>query len=317
MDIIIIIGLIILSGTFSGLTIGLSALSKQDLSRLADLGDIKAKKVLSIISDGNLLLVTLLMGNTIVNSALSMFIGEVSGSGLVSLVIASSIILIFGEILPAAILTKYALDVGSKVTPLVKVLIKIFYILAKPIAIVLDLTLGKDLFSYFDRKELSHIIDSHQNSKESDLDEQDGRIIKGVLSLSEKTVENYMTNLEDIFSLSSYTLITDELLDTIRREGRTRIPVIIDGCIIGIINSKDLIGLDDELQDKKRAFDIMKSDKILTSKLEDNIDDILEEMINSHIHIANVVEINKTVGIITMEDILEEIFQKDIVDETD
>ena len=115
MDIIIVLALITSSGMFSGLTIGLMGLSIDDVQRSADLGDKNASKVLPVIKSGNLLLVTLLLGNTAVNATLSIFLGGVVGTGLMAGVISTALILVFGEILPAAALTRHALVVGAKV----------------------------------------------------------------------------------------------------------------------------------------------------------------------------------------------------------
>jgi len=317
MDILILIALVLLSGMFSGLTIGLGSLSKQEIKRKADLGDVKASKVLSVLEDGNLLLVTLLLGNTLVNATLTNFMGSVVGDGIIAVGISTAVILIFGEITPAAVLTKYALEVGSRVTPLIYVLTKLFYVISKPIAMILDFLLGKEMDTFLNRRELSYIIDEHTNSAESDIDEQDGRLLKGVLSLSKKTAKDNMTPFADIFSFNYDQIINNEILDEIRKSGRTRIPIIKDKTMIGVLNSKNLIGLDEELEDKKTVSDIMKSNKMITSLSEDKIDDIIKIMIDKNIHISNVLEDNEFIGIITMEDIIEELFQTEIEDETD
>ena len=100
MDYLLIVLLVLLSGMFSGLTIGLSSLSKDELMIIEAKGNeqsIMAKKVLMVLEDYNLLLVTLLLGNTVVNSILTDLAGNVVGTGIFAVLTATFLILIFGE----------------------------------------------------------------------------------------------------------------------------------------------------------------------------------------------------------------------------
>ncbi|MEE8587931.1 MAG: CNNM domain-containing protein, partial [Sulfurimonadaceae bacterium] len=198
MDIIIVLALITSSGMFSGLTIGLMGLGIDDVQRSADLGDKNAAKVLPVIKSGNLLLVTLLLGNTAVNATLSIFLGGVVGTGLMAGVISTALILVFGEILPAAALTRHALVVGAKVAGLVKFLMFVFYPVSGPISILLDRVLGEQLPDMLNRRELRHVIETHQQSQDSDIDALDRDIILGTLSLQEKTAEMIMTPCKEV-----------------------------------------------------------------------------------------------------------------------
>lgn len=315
LDYLIVVVLLCLSGMFSGLTIGLSSLSVDDLDVKSKTGCKKAKKVLELVSDYNLMLVTLLFGNTAVNAILTNFMGNIVGSGFITVAISTFLILILGEITPAAVLTKYALKVGYVTAPLVKILIFLFYPIAKPIAFILTKILGTSLPNIYTNKELSVIIDRHYNAKDSDIDEQDGRIIKGVLTLSGVIAGKSMTKKHKIFSLNYDTIINQEILNQIRENGYTRIPVVKDNRVIGIVNSKNIIGI--EVDKNIKAINIMRADKFLIFSSTDNLDDILESMVSNKTHIAIIFNKDLWVGIITMEDILEVMFQKEIYDETD
>lgn len=317
MDYIIVILHIILSGTFSGLTIGLLGLSKTDLLRASELGDVRATKVLNVVQNYNLLLVTLLLGNTAVNSSLAMFMPSVAGEGFVALFASTSLILIFGEIIPASVLSKHALNVGAKVSPVVLLLMKVTWLVAKPIAWVLDKTVGVEGYSYLTRNELHHIIESHAKSDESDIDELDRKTLQGAITLSNKTVGEHMS--KETYTVESNTKVTKSLLKDFKEKGYTRIPVVSGFNVEGIINVKDLLGYELEVgEDITTAKDIISNKNPLVVNAEDKLDDVLSVMLkNSRQHIALVKSYDTFVGIITLEDITEEVFGTEIIDEFD
>merc|ERR1719258_488108 len=127
----IIAFLVVLSGLFSGLTLGLMGLDVIGLQTVKN-GDNKdlaqcAARIMPVREKGNQLLCTLLLGNVAVNSALSILMADLA-DGLVGFLVSTALIVIFGEILPQAACSRYALQVGSATVPVVKVLMIIFYI---------------------------------------------------------------------------------------------------------------------------------------------------------------------------------------------
>ena len=312
-NIMIVIGLIGMSGTFSGLTIGLMGLSKTEVIRASDLGNKQATVVLNVIKDSNLLLVTLLFSNTAVNVILPLFLGSTIGTGVMAAVISTLLIMVFGEILPASIVSRHPLKVGSALTPLVKVLMFILYPITKPIAMLLDKYVGTEGLVIFSRRELKHIFEQLLRSRESDIDALDTRTLVGTLSLSEKTVGEHMS--QNIYSLPSKTILGKETLTQIKNEGFTRIPIIDKNKIVGMLNSKELINVNSS--QKLRVKSIMKKDNMYIVNTQDKLDDILNIMIKKHYHIALVESFNSIVGVITLEDILEEMLQTEIIDEFD
>ena len=309
MDYIILALLVASSGLFSGLTIGLMGLSRSDVKMAADLGNENARKVLQVIEYPNLLLVTLLLGNTAVNSTLAIFMGSVVGTGFVAGISATSLILIFGEILPASLLSKHALLVGSKTAWLVILLMKLTYIVTKPIAYLLDTFVGTDGDAFFSKKELIYIIDNHGKSVDSDIDDLDNKTISGALKLSSKIAGDHMS--KTIYSIELNEKITSKVIAMIKKRGFTRIPVMNKGKVVGILNAKTLIGL------TEGSVKELMTPQLLNVNAEDKLDDILSIMMKDHIHIAMVRSYDSVVGLITMEDIIEEIFQREIIDETD
>ncbi len=311
MDIIIVLALITASGMFSGLTIGLMGLGIDDVQRSADLGDKNAAKVLPVIKSGNLLLVTLLLGNTAVNATLSIFLGGVVGTGLMAGVISTALILVFGEILPAAALTRHALVVGAKVAGLVKVLMFVFYPVSGPISMLLDRVLGEQLPDMLNRRELRHVIETHQQSQDSDIDALDRDIILGTLSLQEKTAEMIMTPCEQVVTVGYKDILDETMISKLKESGYTRFPVLRDDRIVAVLNIKELVGV----ALKNNLVKEFITDRLIHIHTNIKADDMLNRMIKGKVHIASVSDQSGWAGIITMEDVLEALIGHEISDE--
>ena len=311
MDIIIVLALITSSGMFSGLTIGLMGLGIDDVQRSADLGDKNATKVLPIIKSGNLLLVTLLLGNTAVNATLSIFLGGIVGTGVMAGVISTALILVFGEILPAAALTRHALVIGAKVAGLVKILMFVFYPVSGPISMLLDRILGEQLPDMLNRRELRHVIETHQQSEDSDIDALDRDIILGTLSLQEKTAEMIMTPCKEVVTVGYKDILDKTMIAKLKKSGYTRFPVLRDDRIVAVLNIKELVGI---ALDNNLVKEFI-TDRLIHIHTNIKADDMLNRMIKGKVHIASVSDQSGWAGIITMEDILEELIGHEISDE--
>jgi metal transporter CNNM len=307
--------LIVLSGLFSGLTLGLYSIDKTQLVRKTELGDKKAARVLRVRSRGNLLLVSLLLGNVAVNAAISIILGNLA-SGVVAGIIATGLIVIFGEIIPQATCARYAMRVGVITAPIVEFVMVLLYPIAKPIAWVLDKTLGEELKTIWSKRELEHIIAMHEDDPRSRVDEDEERIILGALRFSEKTAQQVMTPREQVFSFAIGDTIGDKLLHKIREEGFTRIPVYSDDedNIVGLLFVKDLLGLDTA----RPIENLMRTDKMVRVTPTRKLDEVLNLMISRRAHMALVTQKNGVfVGIVTLEDVVEEIIGREIQDEDD
>lgn len=313
MDIIIVFVLIAASGMFSGLTIGLMGLSVDEVQRASDLGDTNATRVLPVVKRGNLLLVTLLLGNTAVNATLSIFLGAIVGEGVVAGLIATGLILIFGEILPAAILTRHALSVGGRVAGLVRLLMVLFYPVAGPIALVLDRALGEELPELLSRGELRHVIETHHRSENSDIDSLDRDIMLGALSLQETTAEQIMTPLAEVHTLGFQDKLSQEKVKKLKKSGYTRFPVVWDDRIVGVLNIKKLVGV--QLTEEIAVEDFSREHKIIHVPSGIKADDMLYRMIKGKVHMAAVSDHTGWIGIVTMEDVLEKLVGQEITDE--
>lgn len=311
----IIIFLIIFSALFSGLTLGLMSLSAPELARKMELGNQDARKVYAVRKNGNLLLTTLLVGNVLVNSILAVFLNSFA-SGVWAVVISTSLIVVFGEITPQAVFSRYALLLGAKTAWLVRIFMACLYPITAPIAWILDKTLGEELPTVYSKKELMKIIEEHEGSGKSTIDAEEERIVKGALSFSDKTVKNVMTPRSVIHNLDAKTIIDKKLLTMLRKAPQSRLPVYRDNPdnIVGILYLRNLIG--DKFINK--TVDAAMQENVVFVLEDSKLDNTLDLFLSTRQHLFMVKdEFGDIAGLITLEDVVEEILSTEIIDEVD
>jgi metal transporter CNNM len=312
---IVIVILLLLSGLFSGLTLGLMGLDPFELHRKVKLGDRNAKRIYPLRKQGNLLLSTLLMGNVAVNSALAVFLGSIT-AGVIAGIVSTGLIVIFGEVIPQAIFSRHALKYGAKTTWLVYIFLYLFYPIAKPIAMILDRGLGGELPTIYSKREFRLMLQEQTNLTESDLSKREFAILEKGLLFSDKKVEEIMTPRQNTFFVSKNTIISKNLLKKVHKKGHSRIPVFDKekDKVIGILYSKDLLTVD--FDEKVRAADIMRETVNFMHET-DKLDKVLNLFKEKRIHLFLVKDgQEKVVGIVTLEDVIEEIVGE-IMDEYD
>lgn len=306
-----------MSASFSGMTIGMFSLSITSLEAKAKLGDKRARKIIPLRSNSSLLLSTLLFGNVAVNTAIAIMLNSVA-SGFVAGLVSTLLIVVFGELLPQAIFARFALDVGSKMIWLVRLFMIALYPVAAPAAFLLDKMLGKEGPVLFSKQEFSEIIKHHEDSPDSNIDSDEERILLGALSFSDKQVYDIMTPRTVIYHLNKNTILNSSKIEEIKHKGYSRIP-IFDGNpdnMIGVLFVKELLGIipSDDLV----VENFTKKDKLILVEWNEKLDKVLNLMLKSHNHLAIVSdEFGVFNGIVTLEDIVEEILKIEIVDEQD
>lgn len=304
-----------MSGLFSGLTLGLMGLNVFALKRKVKLGNKQAKKIYPLRSKGNLLLCTLLLGNVAVNSALAVFLGSVT-KGILAGVISTGLIVIFGEILPQAIFSRFALRFGSKTTWLVYVFLIILYPISKPLSMILDYFLGGELPTVYSKRELSMVLEEQKENTKSALSDEEYKIIKRGLIISNKTVDLVMTPRVNVFFVNQNVVLNKENLAKINKTGHSRIPVHngTPDRIVGLLYVKDLISISPN--DNILVKNIMRKN-VNFIKDDSKLDKVLDLFKKKRVHIFIVHDKFKGVaGIVTLEDVLEEIVGE-IIDEYD
>lgn len=314
---LIITALVLLSAFFSGMTIGFFSLNLTYLENKMKLGDRRAKRIYPLRKRSNLLLCTLLLGNVAVNAVIAIYLGTIA-SGVVASLIATGLIFILGEMIPQAVAARYGFYLGSLFWWFIWLFIVIFYPIAFPISLLLDKILGKEMPTVYSREEFQEIIKHHEDSPLSDIDEDEEKIIIGALSFSQKSVSDIMTPRTVIYSLEASKVIDRELLLQIKDKGFSRIPVF-EGKkdnLIGILYSKELIGYNPEEQ--KTVGDLCNRRSLIHIEKDMKLDELFNLFIKERRHIAFVFgEFGELKGLVTLEDVIEEILRTEIVDEAD
>ncbi len=313
MTILIVISLILLSALFSGLTLGFMSLSKDELERKIKLGVKRAENVYKVRKNGNLLLCTLLVGNVGVNVVLPIFMNSIS-TGLIAGISSIVFITLFGEILPQALCSRYALQIGSATVPIIRVIQFILYPICKPLSMGLDKLLGGEMRTIYSKDELTAIIDEHEEDDNSAIDDDERKIMQGALKFSEMVVSDVMTPMKNVHRYYEDATITPLIIEEIKSTGHTRIPILdLHGQkVVGVLLVKELLGQSNDI----KLLSLANAPMLVlnTTKL----DEVFNTFKTNRQHMMVVVdEYNNTLGIITLEDVIEEIMGVEILDETD
>lgn len=317
MEYLIAFILISLSALFSGLTLGYFTLNPQSLARQAKLGNINAAKILPIRRRGNQLLTTLLLGNVAVNSILSVYLSSLAG-GVIAAVSATVLIFLFGEIIPQAVIARHALHFGSTMAPFVRVLMFVMTPITWPIAFSLDRLLGNEISSIYSKDEIMALVSEHEDSEHSNIDEDEERIIHGALRFSHTRVREVMTPKDKVIAFDEEQRLTDEFFRIINEHGYSRYPIYRSNpdCIVGQLYVKDLLIEPSNIKicEATNAYDM----NLQIAHPGELLDAVLARMLKSRRHLCLVQSRNHTfMGVISLEDIIEEIMQVEIEDEDD
>lgn len=314
-QLVFLLFLLMLSAFFSSAETALTTSNKIRLRTLAEEGNKRAKKVLEITDDSAKMLSAILIGNNVVNISASSLatILATEAFGSVGAGIATGIltilILIFGEISPKTIATIYPDSISLAYANLIGVLISL---LTPVIYVINKLSMG---FLFLVRVDANHtqntmtedelrtIVDvSHEDGV---IETEEREMINKLFDFGDAQAKEVMVPRIDM-SFANINNTYEELIEIFRMDKFTRLPVYEGSTdnVIGIINMKDLL-----LYNNKDSFcirDIIR--KPYYTYEHKNTSELLIEMKKSSINIAIVLdEYGATAGLITLEDLLEEI----------
>ncbi|MDQ3093680.1 MAG: CNNM domain-containing protein [bacterium] len=308
---------ITLSAICSGLNLSLMSLDLSDLRRKSKAGDVRAKLVLPLRRNSHLSLAAILLGNVGMAAATSLILESKLG-GIIAGITGTLLLVTFGEILPQALFIKNALTVTAFFAPFLRVLIIITYPISKPLQLILDKVFGKHSARLHTRHELGQIIDEHYgiNSK-TELDEDEVEIIKGALELSEKRVQLIMTPLKRVYWLESTSVVDAARIDEIKDQNYSRIPIFNKERTKakGILLMKSLVDMDFDV--RSYIIEELPLIPLPTVGSQTALDTMFRKFIGARTHLMAVEKNNKIIGVVTIEDLIEEIIGHEIEDESD
>lgn len=313
-----IIALVFISAICSGLNVGLMSLDLADVRRKAKLGNLAAARVLPLRRNYHLSLAGILLTNIGAVSATSLVLST-RLAGLLAGTISTLLIVVLGEVLPQALFTRRALAFTAQLTWALRLMIAITYPISKPLQLLLDklFGVGTDTIALQTRQELGIMMTEHLGNTASELDEDEIEIVRGALQLSEKRVRDIMTPIEQVYWLSPNDVLDDAKVDELKTHAWSRIPVLNKAHTIcyGVLLMKDLVDVDFD-NEPPRVDDLeLYACPVVGSKTA--LDTLLRRLINSNTHLMPVERDDRIVGIVTVEDLLEEIVGQEIEDEKD
>ena len=322
--------LLALSAFFSGAETALFSLNKLHLKKLQRKEQtLQVESIVKLLDDPQKTLITILIGNMFVNitaSSLATYLA-IKLFGNIGVGIASGfmvfMILVFGEVVPKSLAITQAEKISKRVARTIELLSMILFPLVKLLKLLIN-----GLYNLFrmnknrGKKEITEedlVTLINVGKDEGVIEEQEKKMIKNIFEFGDTTVKEVMIPRVDI-DFAPHDISLTSIVNMIKKSGHSRIPVYegtIDN-IIGILYVKDILKIYRKLFQLKEIFDVKKIlRKAYFVPENKKIDELLDIFQKDRIQIAIVIdEYSGTDGLVTMEDVLEEIVGE-IIDEYD
>ena len=317
---IIAVVLLALSAMASGSEVAFFSLTRSDIDELESRSDIAAKRVIELLSNSDRLLATILVANNMVNICLVIVVTQLVGEIFIfsgvwefvfNTVIITFLLLLFGEIMPKV----FSQTNPVKMSVLLSLPLKILRWLVYPLAFILMRTSNRvsrlaTRSAEISIEELADAVDLAETGSE-----EEQKMLSGIVAFGQTEVVEIMHSRVDITGLE-YDASYDEVRRVIVETGYSRIPVYGDDLddVRGVLYVKDLLPYIGEASDFEWQKLLRKPYFVHEHMM---IDDLLKKFQKKKIHIAIVVdEYGATQGLISLEDILEEVVGE-ITDESD
>ncbi len=308
----LLIVLILLSSMFSAAETAYSSVNPAKISLEVKKKTKSGKLLKKHLNTFGWTLATILIGNNLVNIGASVLISYILGTllnsteiaTLVSILVMTPIIVIFGEILPKVLARKYAFGYLKKIVFLMEFLNYLFFPFTYPIS---KINIGNGITNT--ENELKQVLDTGR--KEGVIEKREATLASNALDLDSTRAGSVSTKRKQVITITEKTSL-DEVKDIFDYTGYSRLPFIKNKKWIGTVHLKDIIFMTEGKPEEMVAeVPFVSKNMILTN--------VLEIMRLKKTHIAFVTETSKSekvVGIITLEDIIEELFGE-IYDEHD
>jgi metal transporter CNNM len=312
-EVLLLVGV---SALCSGLNIALMSLDMRDLRRKAKLGNKAAQRAMPFRKNVHLTLASILFSNVAAVSATSLVL-EHRFNGIIAGLASTLLIVIFGEIMPQALFGKDPLKWFSRLAPALYFMRFVTYPVSRPLQILLDKLFPHQRAKLQSRQELGLLITEHLSDKTSELDDDEVEIMRGALSLSEKRVRDIMTNIRHTFWMTPDMELDSHRIEELKNNGFSRIPIFnrrLTKCY-GILLMKDLVDIDFD-HNKYRVDDMPLHPVQLVGSMT-ALDTMFRKFIAAKTHLIPIEKDDAIIGIVTIEDLIEEILGHEIEDETD
>lgn len=323
----LLIILILISFCVSGAEVAFFSLSYKDINMLKTKQQPAYKRIVDLLEEPKTLLASLLIANSFVNIAIILISNFVIDEMiplnnhlwwvvfLIKVLAVTFILVLFGEVMPKVMATqnniRYAKDVGLLVQGIAFMLKGLSTRLVKTSDFI-EKKLARKTNSAYSLEELDHAIDITTDNEAS---EKEKNILKGIVKFSNITVKQVMKSRLDVSGVPHHTSFGD-LVKKVEELHYSRLPVFKDDLdeVVGMIHTKDMLPYLDQPPDFNWQVLMRPPYFIHEQKM---IEDLLQEFQLKRVHFAVVVdEFGGTSGIVTLEDIMEEIIG-DIKDEFD
>ena len=316
LSIVVLIFLVVISGLISGSETAFFSLTPSDIALLRQSNHKKDGMVLELRNKPKELLATILISNNFVNVTIVILSAYITTllfnlaefpilSILIQVVVITSILLIFGEIIPKILANKEPVMISNFMVMPLSILMKIF----KPLSFLLvksTTVIDKKLTVKGHNISMSELSDAIEITVDDSVPEDEKMILKGIASFVEKEASEIMQSRVNVTALDS-ELSFSEVMEIVENSGFSRLPVFKDTFdhVLGILYIKDLLPFIDKA-DKEGWQKLVRPSFFVPENKK--INDLLQEFRVKKIHLAVVVdEYGGTSGIITLEDIIEEI----------
>lgn len=331
LEAIALLGFIILSAFFSGSETALFSLNKLQLKKMQkeDGDNWRVKSIVRLLDDPQRTLISILIGNMFVNisaSSLATYLA-IKFFGNIGIGIASGVmiftILVFGEIVPKSLAVANADKISKRVARPIEIISLVLFPLIKFFKMIIGALyylFGKKSLKVkkeITQEDLITLIDAGKD--EGVIEEEEKKMIKNIFEFGDTMVKEVMIHRVDMACIPSDTKL-NSILKLIKKMGHSRIPVYektIDN-IIGILYAKDLLGIYEKWYISKEKFDLKQIMREVYFVPENKkIDELLDIFQKDRIQIAIAIdEYGGTAGLVTMEDVVEEVVGE-IIDEYD
>lgn len=314
--IIEVILLVTFSAICSGLNIAVMSLDLSDLRRKAKLRNKQARRVLPLRRNTHLTLAAILLTNVAAVSATSLVLNQ-RFNGWAAGIMSTLLIVVFGEVIPQALFSKNPLAWSSRFAPLLRLMRGATYIISKPLQLLLDRLFPHQRAKLQSRDELGLLITEHLTNDSSELDQDEVEIMRGALRLSEKRVRDITTDIRHTYWLTLDTELTSQRVGELKAKGFSRVPIFNNKLTTchGILLLKNLVDVDFD-EHLHRVGDLTLH-PVRTVGSMTALDTMFRKFISAGTHLIPVERDGKIIGIVTIEDLIEEILGHEIEDETD